>query len=160
VQDSQNLPQTQRDNTWHFSNSFSRTIGRHTWKAGFDYIHFTMAYLQSLFVRGNFTFSGTYTNDPNNPNNTGDAFADFLLGFPSQTQRPVGTAQAYLRRDTYAGYIQDDWRITPRITISAGLRYEYFAPFTEDRGNLLNLDYSTLPAASALRPVSSASNPN
>jgi Carboxypeptidase regulatory-like domain/TonB dependent receptor len=154
VQDSQNLPQTQRDNTWSFSNGFSRTTGRHTWKAGFQFIHFTMAYLQSLFVRGNFIFNGAYTNDPNNPNNTGDAFADFLLGFPAQTQRAVGNAQAYLRRASYAGYIQDDWRLTPRITISAGLRYEYFAPMTEDRGNLLNLDYSTLPAAPVLRPVS------
>ena len=159
VQDSDNLPQTQRDNTWHFSDGFSRTTGRHTWKAGFDFVHFTMAYLQSLFVRGNFIFTGTYTNDPNNPNATGDAFADFLLGYPAQTQRSVGNAQAYLRRDNYAGYIQDDWRLTPRITISAGLRYEYFAPFTEDRGSLLNLDYSTLPSAPVLHPVTSASAP-
>ncbi len=70
-----------------FRHSFSRTIGRHTWKAGFEFTHFTMAYLQSLFVRGNFIFNGTYTNDPNNPNTTGDAFADFLLGYPAQTQR-------------------------------------------------------------------------
>ncbi len=160
VQDSQNLPQTQRDNTWYFSDGFSRTNGRHTWKAGFQVTHFTMAYLQSLFVRGNFVFTGTYTNDPNNPNSTGDAFADFLLGFPAQTQRAVGNTQSYLRRNSYAGYVQDDWRLTPRITISAGLRYEYFAPFTEDRGNLLNLDYSTLPAPPVLRSVANATNPN
>jgi hypothetical protein len=119
-----------------------------------------MAYLQSLFVRGNFIFNGTYTNDPNNPNKTGDAMADFLLGYPAETQRAVGNAQAYLRHDNYAGYIQDDWRVTPRITISAGLRYEYFTPFTEDRGNLLNLDYSTLPAAPVLKPVTSGIYPD
>ena len=95
------------------------------------------AYLQSLFVRGNFIFNGTYTSDPNNPNTTGDAFADFLLGYPAETQRSVGNAQAYLRQNTYAAYVQDDWRITPRISISAGLRYEYMAPFSEDRGNLV-----------------------
>jgi hypothetical protein len=160
VQDSDNLPQTQRDNTWYFSNGISRTTGRHTWKAGFQFTHFTMAYLQSLFTRGNFVFTGTYTNDPNNPNTTGDAFADFLLGYPAQTQRAVGNTQAYLRHDNYAGYIQDDWRLTPRITISAGLRYEYFTPFTEDRGNLLNLDYSTLPSAPVLKPVTSGINPD
>jgi hypothetical protein len=158
VQDSQNLPQTQRDNTWYISDGFSRTSGRHTWKAGVQFTHFTMAYLQSLFVRGNFIFTGQYTNDPNHPNNTGDAFADFLLGYPGQTQRAVGNAQAYLRHNNYAAYIQDDWRLTPRITISAGLRYEYFAPFTEDRGNLLNLDYSTLPSAPVLRPVDTGTN--
>lgn len=151
VQDSRNLPQVQRDNTWYFSSSFSRSKGRHTWKTGFQYSHFTMAYLQSLFVRGNYIFNGTYSGDP---------FADFLLGFPAQTNRAVGNTQAYLRHNTYSGYVQDDWRITPRINISAGLRYEYFAPFSEDRGNLLNLDYSTLPSAPVLRRVSTGVNPN
>ena len=160
VQDSQNLPQTQRDNTWNFSTSFSRNMGRHTWKAGFQFTHFTMAYLQSLFTRGNFIFNGGYTSDPQNPNATGDAFADFLLGFPSQTQRSVGNAQAYLRQNTYSAFVQDDWRITPRISISAGLRYEYAAPFSEDRGGLLNLDYSTLPNAPALQPVNTVTNPH
>ena len=160
VQDSDNLPQTQRDNTWYFSDSISRTVGRHTWKAGFQFTHFTMAYVQSLFVRGNFVFTGQYTNDPNNPATTGDAFGDFLLGYPGQTQRQVGNAQAYLRRDNYSGFIQDDWRLTPRITISAGLRYEYFAPFSDDRGNLLNLDYSTLPNPPVLEPVSTSTRPD
>jgi hypothetical protein len=160
VQDSSNLPQVQRDNTTYFSSSFSRSEGRHTWKAGFQFTHFTMAYLQSQFARGNFIFNGAYTQDPANPDTTGDAFADFLLGFPNQTQRSVGSAQAYLRQNSYAAFVQDDWRITPRISISAGLRYEYFAPFSEDRGNLLNLDYSTLPNAPVLRKVSTVTAPD
>jgi Carboxypeptidase regulatory-like domain/TonB dependent receptor len=160
VQDSSNLPQVQRDNTWYLSSSLSRTKGRHTLKTGFQFSHFTMAYMQSLFVRGNYIFNGSFTDDPANPNNTGNPLADFLLGFPSQTNRAVGNSQAYLRHNTYSGYVQDDWRVTSRLTISAGLRYEYFAPFSEDRGNLLNLDYSTLPNAPVLRPVSTGVNPN
>ncbi|MBV9771548.1 MAG: TonB-dependent receptor [Bryobacterales bacterium] len=159
VQDSDNLPQVQRDNNWNFDNSFSRTVGRHTWKAGFQFTHFTMAYLQSLFARGNFIFNGTYTSSLANPDTTGDAFADFLLGYPAQTQRSVGNAQAYLRQNTYNAFIQDDWRITPRITISAGLRYEYAAPFSDDRGNLLNLDYAALPNAPTLEHVSTVTDP-
>ncbi|HEX5226538.1 MAG TPA: carboxypeptidase regulatory-like domain-containing protein [Bryobacteraceae bacterium] len=160
VQDSDNLPQNQRDNNWNFGNSFSRTVGRHTWKAGFDFTHFTMAYLQSLFVRGNFIFNGQYTNDPNNPNTTGDAFADFLLGYPSETQRTVGNPQAYLRQNGYAAFLQDDWRVTQRISISAGLRYEYRSPFSEDQGKLLNLDYSTLPNPPTLEHVGSVTDSN
>jgi hypothetical protein len=159
VQDSNNLPQVQRDNTWNFSTSFSRTIGRHTWKTGFQFTHFTMAYLQSLFSRGNFIFNGTYTNDPQNPNATGDAFADFLLGYPAETQRSVGNAQAYLRQNSYAAFVQDDWRITSRISVSAGLRYEYAAPYSEDGGNLLNLNYSNLPNAPSLEHVNTVTNP-
>jgi hypothetical protein len=160
VQDSNNLPQVQRDNTWNFSTSFSRNIGRHTWKTGFEFTHFTMAYLQSLFARGDFIFNGGYTNDPQNPNTTGDAFADFLLGYPSQTQRSIGNAQAYLRQNSYSAFVQDDWRIAQRISISAGLRYEYVAPFSEDRGNLLNLDYSNLPNPPALQHVNTVTEPN
>jgi len=159
VQDSNNLPQVQRDNTWFGSSSLARSSGRHTFKAGVQFTHFTMGYLRSLFVRGNFIFNVTYTQDPSNPNTTGDAFADFLLGFPAQTQRAVGDAQAYLRHNTYAAYLQDDWRLSPRINLSLGLRYEYAAPFSEDRGNLFNLDYSTLPKDPVLRRVSTSTNP-
>lgn len=160
VQDSDTLPQLQRDNTWYFSSDFSRTQGRHTWKTGFQFTHFTMAYLQSQFVRGQYVFNGQYTDDPVNPNTTGDAFADFLLGFPSMTTRNTGTTQAYLRQNSYAGFVQDDWRVTNRITFNVGLRYEYTQPYTEDRGNLLNLDWSTLPNQPVLKHVSSAVNPD
>ena len=159
VQDSDTLPQTQRDNTWYFSSSISRTQGRHTWKAGFQFTHFTMAYLQSQFVRGQYIFNGNYTNDPLNPSTTGDPFADFLLSDASQTTRDVGTTQAYLRQNSYAGFVQDEWRATPRISLTLGLRYEYTAPYTEDRGTLYNLNYASLPNAPTLQPVKTAVNP-
>ena len=82
----------------------------------------------------------------------------FCWAIPAQTQRAVGNAQAYLRHNNYAAYIQDDWRLTPRITISAGLRYEYFAPFTEDRGNLLEpglLDAARRAGVAACVPAAS-----
>lgn len=159
VQDSDTLPQSQRDNTWFGSWSFSRTLGRHTAKAGFQITHFTMAYQQSQFARGQYVFNGGYTADPNNPNTTGNPFADFLLGDASQTQAAFGTTQAYLRQNGYAGFVQDDWRISPRVTINAGVRYEYNAPLSDDRGSLLNLNWSALPGAPTLQHVSTAENP-
>jgi hypothetical protein len=118
-----------------------------------------MAYLQSQFVRGQYQFNGSFTQDPANPSNTGNPFADFLLSDASSTQRDVGTTQAYLRQNTYAGFVQDEWRATSRISLTLGLRYEYTSPFTEDHGTLLNLNYSTLPAAPQLQPVKEAVNP-
>jgi outer membrane receptor protein involved in Fe transport len=159
VQDSDTLPQTQRDNTTNFTSSVSRTQGQHTWKAGIQLTHFTMAYLQSQFVRGQYEFNGSYTNDPSNPSNTGDPFADFLLSDASETTRDVGTTQAYLRQNGYAAFVQDEWRATPRISLTLGLRYEYTSPYTDDHGTLLNLNYSTLPAAPQLEPVKTAVNP-
>ena len=68
--------------------------------------------------------------------------------------------QAYLRQNTYAGYFQDDWRVAPGLTVNLGVRYEYFAPFTDARDQLLNLDYSTLPNAPRLTTVSTAGEPD
>ena len=65
--------------------------------------------------------------------NRGDPFADFLLGFPQNTSRTVGSGQAYMRQNYYAGYVQDEWRVVPRLTLNLGLRYEYAAPYTEAR---------------------------
>jgi outer membrane receptor protein involved in Fe transport len=161
VTDSPILPQLQRDNLWQFSDSFSVTRGRHTWKAGFQWMHYAVNYLQSNDSRGLYTFTGAFTaSNPNNTSATGDALGDFLLGLPQDTTRTVGFAQGYLRQNTYAGYFQDDWRISRNLTLNVGVRYEYFAPFTDASNQLLNLDYSALPNAPRLATVSSVSQPN
>ena len=160
VTDSPTLPQVQRDNLWHFSDGISFTRGRHTWKTGFQWTHFQLNYLQSNLPRGQYIFTGAFTQDAANPGATGDPFADFLLGLPQITNRSVGSAQAYLRQNTHAAYFQDDWRIRPTVTLNFGLRYEYFSPYTETSGNLLNLDYSTLPQAPRLFRTNSAVAPD
>jgi len=161
VTDSPILPQLQRDNLWQVSDGFSVTRGRHTFKTGFQAMHYAVNYLQSNDSRGLYTFTGAFTaSNPNSTGATGDALADFLLGLPQDTTRTVGFAQGYLRQNTYAGYFQDDWRVSRNLTLNLGARYEYFAPFTDSRNQLLNLDYSTLPNAPRLATVSSASQPN
>jgi hypothetical protein len=151
VTDSTILPQVQRNNLWHLSDSVSVAKGRHTVKFGFQWVRFQMNYLQSRLARGQFIFTGAFTGDP---------FADFLLGYPQITNRTAGSAQAYLRQNTYAAYFQDDIRASSRVTLNLGLRYEYFSPFQEKRGNLLNLDYSTLPSAPRLVRTGSAVDPD
>lgn len=157
VTDADFLPQTQRDNTWQLSDSVSLVRGRHTIKAGAQWVHFQMNYLQNEFVRGQYTFNGQYTAASlADVGNSGDPLADFLLGDAASTRRNIGDAQAYLRRNTYGAFVQDEWRLAPRLTLTAGLRYEYMSPFTEARNRLLNLDYSTLPNDPLLKNVGSA----
>ncbi len=150
VVDNTTRPQTQRNNTWYASEGFSRTLGRHTFKAGFQWIGFQLNYLQSENPRGQYIYNGFYSQDPSRPVETGDPFADFLLGFPQITRRTVGSPQGYLRQHDLGGYFQDDWRVTSRLTLNLGLRYEYISPYSDQRNNLLNLDYSTLPKAPKL----------
>ncbi len=154
------IPKVQRDNLWHISDGISFVRGTHTLKAGFQFIRSEVNYLRDQYQRGQFIFTGAYTADPNATSPTGDAFADFLLGFPQDTNRQLGNTQAYLRQNIPAVYFQDDWRISPRLTVNLGLRYEYFAPYTEARNNLLNLDYSGLPAAPHLVRVNNAVQPD
>jgi TonB dependent receptor len=158
VTDSDLIPQTQRDNTWSFNDGVTVTRGKHTWRAGFQFIHFQLNYLGSLFARGQFIFNGTYTSDLAN-SNTGDSLADFLLGYAQSTQRN-GSAQAYLRQNSYGAYVQDEWRPTSTLTLTMGLRYEYASPYTEARNNLLNVDYSNLPQTPTLVHVNQAGDPN
>lgn len=160
VTDSTLLPQVQRDNIWHLSESLALVRGRHTWKFGAQWVGFQMAYLQTRLARGQFIFTGALTSAAGSPVDSGDAFADFLLGLPQVTNRNVGLPQAYMRRDTYAGYLQDDWRISRRLTLNFGVRYEYFSPYTEKRDAILNLDYSRLPATPPLVRANRAVDPD
>ena len=121
VTDDPTLPQVQRDNTWSVSDAVSLSRGRHNWRFGFDWVHFQFNFLQSEMVRGQYTYTGAYSGNGIDAN-TGDAFADFLLGYPQNTQRTVGSAQAYLRQDSYSAYIQDDWRASSKLSTSSKAR--------------------------------------
>ncbi|HVV44660.1 MAG TPA: carboxypeptidase regulatory-like domain-containing protein [Bryobacteraceae bacterium] len=158
--DDPTLPKVQRDNSWNYSDGLSFIHGAHTMKAGFQGIRFQLNYLRDQNQRGQFTYTGAYTQDLNNSANTGDAFADFLLGYPQNTLRNVGDTQAYLRQTVLGAYVQDDWRAAPRLTLNFGLRYEYTSPWSATRDNLLNIDFSHLPATPTLKRESSATNPD
>ncbi len=158
--DDPTIPKVQRDNSWNYSDGFTIVHGAHAIKIGFQGMRFQLNYLRDQDQRGQFTYTGAYTEDLNNPNTTGDAFADFLLGYPQNTLRNVGNTQAYLRQSVLGAYVQDDWRLASRLTLNFGLRYEYTSPWSATRDNLLNLDFSNLPAAPALVRENTATNPD
>lgn len=160
VTDLPTLPQTQRDNLWHASDTFSLQRRNHTLKFGADILRFDLNYLQTSQARGQYTFTGVFTSADGSGVGSGDPFADFLLGYPQNTTRTAGSGQAYLRQTGYAGFIQDEWRVTPSLTLNLGLRYEYASPYTEARQNLLNLDYSALPQPPRLVRADSAVRPD
>jgi hypothetical protein len=162
VTDDPTLPQVQRDNLWNLSDSVSWTRAAHTIKTGVDWIHFQLNYQQNELARGSYTYTGAFTSADGTPGPTGDAMADFLLGFPQDTSRNEGNTQAYLRQNSFGGFVQDDWRVSPRLTLNLGLRYEYVTPYTETRGDLLNLVYGAGPSPPPpqLERVSQAVSPD
>jgi hypothetical protein len=70
---------------------------------------------------------------------TGYDFADFLLGLPQSSSIRFGTNPIYLRSWSTAAFAQDDYRISRGLSFNVGLRYEYFAPYTERYNHLANL---------------------
>src|SRR5205085_4381946 len=147
-------------NLWQLSDSLALVGRGHTLKFGWSLIHYQLNYLQSNLTRGQYNYTGVFTSLDGSAATDGDPFADFLLGFPQTSTRTKGSGQGYLRQNVFAGFAQDDWRISPRLTVNLGMRYEYAAPYTEARDGFLNLDYSTLPKPPRLVSVDTGSRPD
>ena len=62
-----------------------------------------------------------------------------MLGLPSQSARSIAMADALLRRSSYFLYVQDDWRITPKLTLNLGLRYENARPWYDKYRGIMNV---------------------
>jgi hypothetical protein len=127
---SNNLPIDKEGRTIQVDDNLSWVHGRHTLKFGFDFQQVTLYGNVTLNARPSYTFNGVYTQNPLSRTNTGNAFADFLLG--DSGAATVGTRSiSENRQHIYQAYAQDDWKLTSRLTINAGLRYELPLPFYE-----------------------------
>jgi hypothetical protein len=116
--------------------------GRHTLTIGGDLRRQQWNVQSQQDARGTFSFSGGAT---------GSDLADFLLGIPHTSAIAFGNADKYFRAPAYDAYVTDDWRVSPVLTVNAGVRWEYEAPVTERFGRLVNLDVA--PGFSAVSPV-------
>src|SRR6185437_13706941 len=123
----------------NFSSAFSLTKGQNTIQVGGGQWWFWNAFWQPSNPTGDFEFGRFQTtvspdNDPTDNGTQGNDYASLLLGYGDggflQSLPEVGD-RSY---ETYF-YVQDDWRVSPKLTLNAGLRYQWFAPFTE-RHNL------------------------
>ncbi len=95
---------------------------------------------------GSFYFTGFATRQPGSASTPGQQasgvdFADFLLGLPQEATVQQGSSTYYLRANSWDAFVQDDWHVLPRLSINAGLRYEYFSPYSEKYDRLANLDF-------------------
>jgi hypothetical protein len=109
-----------RDNKYEVTDSVSWGWGAHQFKFGFLVRDYNTNTTNAARSRGDFTFNGTFT---------GNSFADFLLGIPYQGSRtfPRNTFGIRPLRNEHL-YVQDDWKVTPNITLNLGLRYELNHP--------------------------------
>jgi hypothetical protein len=112
---------TQVNNTFYLSDGLSRSIGSHTLKFGGQF------HIDQVNEHPNATFNGTFNI---NGTETGDPYADFLIGTPSNFTQSSG--QPFYLRNHYLGlYVQDSWRARSDLTINAGLRWDVIEPWSE-----------------------------
>jgi hypothetical protein len=107
-----------------FGDNVDAVAGNHNLKFGFDVVFRQTNAYQSSASRGQFGFSTIYTNNPAVSGITGFGAADLLLGKPQSITLNGLTGTRGLRRSDWAWFVQDDWKISPKLTINIGLRYE------------------------------------
>ncbi len=117
---------TQINDTYYVSDGLSKVIGTHTLKVG------GQLHIDQVNDYPNGTFNGTFNI---NGTETGDAYADLLLGVPSNFTQSSGSA-LYLRNRYVGVYAQDSWHARSDLTINAGLRWDIIMPFWEKYNQL------------------------
>ncbi len=111
----------QTNNTWQVNDIFSKVEGNHTMKLGVEFHDDEVNAHAIAQFNGNFVFSGT---------ETGDDFADFLIGAPSQYNQ--SQLNPFYARNKYVGvFAQDSWLARPGLTLNYGLRWDRIAPWSE-----------------------------
>ena len=144
---SEQQPNFQINQTIELAETTSWIHKKHNFKFGADVHRVHLDLVGETNSTGTYTFTGLYTEAPGtNPNvptgeaNTGSSLADLLLGMPQQTSLQAPYQKSYLRENIIDAYALDDWRVLPNLSINAGVRYEYFSPYSEKYNHLATLD--------------------
>jgi Carboxypeptidase regulatory-like domain/TonB dependent receptor len=129
------------------NDNFTWVKGKHSMDFGFQYDRMTFNELGNQQSRGNFVFQRNATAQVSKPGtlvaNTGSGFADFLLGQPYSSTYAVSIAHANYELSAQAYYFDDNYKLLPQLTISAGLRYELTPPWYNTLGQEFIVDLQT-----------------
>ena len=144
------LPSDEVSSTFQLTDDLTKIYGKHTFKAGFEWQHVKFSTLQPPWSRGQFNFDGTYTDVPGIT--SGNVGIAQLLLIPQASTVPNGidyvggpdgvfVSNISLTdngKNYYGTYINDDWKITSKLTLNLGLRWDYFQPVYEHHGAQAN----------------------
>ncbi|HUL36029.1 MAG TPA: TonB-dependent receptor [Candidatus Eisenbacteria bacterium] len=145
------LPSDEVTSTFQLTDSVTKIWGKHTFKAGFEYQHVKFSTLQPPWSRGEFDYNGAFTDVPLTGSNGNTGRANFLLTptvstVPGGVDYVGGSSNIYISnisltdngKNYYGGFVQDDWKITPKLTLNLGLRYDFFGLVFEHHGAQAN----------------------
>ena len=134
IGDSTEGPYANNNSTLQFVDNFSWIRGKHTFRFGGEYRREHYDQDGNQFARGQFTFQPNATVNPATKTG-GDSFADFLLGQLYQSEAAVAIGSARNLRNATAFYVDDTWRLSPKVTLALGVRYEITPPFYDTKND-------------------------
>ena len=134
---------TPSDLTYSNELVLAKSFRRHNLKVGFQNMEIAENVVSPGYSAGNFSYTGTYTTaDPLHQSAaTGNSIADFLLGYPAGGSIQANSNPA-LMEHLWSIFVQDDFHVTSRLTLNAGLRWDYLGPLS-DRFNALTRGFCT-----------------
>ncbi len=172
------LPSDEVSSTFQVTDDLTKIYGKHTFKMGFEFQHVKFSTLQPPWSRGQFNFDGVYTNIPGaSPSSENTGIAQFLLtptlstvggpdfvGGPGQqnASNSVFVSNISLTdngKNYYGTYINDDWKVTPKLTVNLGLRWDFFGLVFEHHGAQANFVPGGAPLGSPLYLLPQGANP-
>jgi len=120
-------------------NNFLYIRGKHTFNIGWEFRRTYQDDNECQQCAGNFNFSNNQTADPNNLSTTGNSFASYLLGLVDSADR-IGSQELRLKNTDVSMYIQDDIKLSTRLTVNFGLRWDIMVPFSEKNNSVVYFD--------------------
>jgi len=150
-------------NTFYEADDLSITKGKHLLRFGVDASRYQLNRFNNFAQRGSVTFSNTAAGDaspgfPNPPALRG--FQNFLLGRVDTTQAEAGFSSFHFRALDFSAYVQDDWKIRPRLTLNLGLRWEGLSTAHELNNFLSNFRGLEDGQTGPIRIIHPAGSPN
>ncbi len=117
------------DKIYQFIDNFSWVVGKHSLRFGGEFRYDIYDQIGNEFPRGRFSADARYS---------GDGFADFMLGTLSRAEAALALAQAKFRASNLGFYLDDVYRVTPKLTLNVGLRWEFFQPYLDKTQTSVN----------------------
>ncbi|HYO80338.1 MAG TPA: carboxypeptidase-like regulatory domain-containing protein, partial [Bryobacteraceae bacterium] len=139
-------PRDRSNSILQFDDGLSMQVGGHFLRVGVNLARRGVTFEQARDPRGSFTFDGTYT---------GSALADFMLGYVRSGRLNPAHTSTGLRNWWQAYYINDDWKITPRLTLNLGLRYDFFGRYVQGDDQMVNIEQNGLIVSRLVTPETS-----
>ncbi len=133
-----NGPYIVNDKVFQIVDNFSWVHGKHSMRYGGELRYTIFKQTGQEYARGAFSFSGVYSAGPTGSASSASSFADFLLGGMSSASIAVAIAKTDFTANGFATYVDDTYKLTPKLTLTLGLRYEMMQPWKDLDGDEVN----------------------